>query len=456
MISVKLLSHTNVDPVGLASLAALECYQSEPSEFGKIINVKERLFDVGHHTTLQHFFMTYQIEDVAVGDVTFGLHLTSPFYDSDQRSGRFCSAMFSNPDFGKIEDYIQLFWPNLGSQKIGEIIDYVKCGLGLYCANIEGATNLARKFIKEERPFASEKYIEANAPKFAQEQMRMFIPVIFPTGLVHTINLISLVAMYQSAWSPVMRFITGHMKDQLLAIFPKLSFMFDEQKQRKTDWQTLFTGDKVKKEISYKPSLDIWRPWDFPGKGFIKPESGIMHPLDCLHYQPELMDNGLNGIMTNVEISLATMGQDQRHRTISRSKPFFTGGIYLPPLLKEMRLEKESTELLRKWRELTENIPPTLARIIASYGAMVRYTKRGSFNAVAHEQVKRLCWCAQEEIYHLSRLLRRCFRNEVSDDFRSALAPICYETGVCAEGNRYCGRDIKVRETGDYFPERRV
>ncbi len=34
--------------------------------------------------------------------------------------------------------------------------------------------------------------------------------------------------------------------------------------------------------------------------------------------------------------------------------------------------------------------------------------------------------------------------------------PPCYRTGICAEGPRYCGRDLKIRETGDFFPERKI
>ena len=451
MIDVKLLARTNVDPVKLASHAALMCYQDTPPDFGKEIDVKNRLFNVGHHTTLQHFFMTYQIDDISVGDVTFGLHLASPFYNSDQRSGRFCAKMFLNPDFGKIGDYIKFFWPNIHHEKIDKIVSYVKSGLKVYFTNIEGATNLAKQFIKEERPFASEKYIEANAPKFAQEQMRMFIPVIFPTGLDFTINLSSLVALYESAWNPVMRHLTEKMAIVMLTSFPELHFMFNEERRRETDWQSLFRKDGTGHEINYEPIL-----WGFDVFGdnfFKKPESNIMHPIDLLHYQPELMGNNFAEIRSGVEISLATMGQDQRHRTISRSEPYFTGRFYLPPLLKEMGLEKEAASLLKRWCELTEEIPPALARIIAPYGAMVRYSKRGSLNAIVHEQMKRLCWCAQEEIYHLSRMLRRNIENE---NLLSVFAPACYKTGSCAEGNRYCGRDIRVRETGDYFPARKV
>lgn len=455
MIDVKLIAHTNADSLKLASLAAMECYQSTPPSLDNIkeFDIKRKVFDVGHGTVNEHYNLNFQIEGVAVGNVTLGLHLTSPFYNTDQRSGRFCAKMFLHPNFEEIEKYIKFFWANISSEVIDRIIDYVKYGLEVYFSNIEGATGLAKKFIKEERPFASEKYIEANGPKFAQEQMRMFIPVIFPTGLVYTINLISLAALYQSSWDPVVGYITDRMKDELLAKFPRLEFMFIDERRRTTEWKKLFDPRyKIKKEVACEPIL-----WGFEADIdglFVIPESGLMHPIDCLHYNPDLMDNNFGGIRTEVEISLATMGQDQRHRTISRGMPHFTGRFYTPPLLDKLDLHRAALHIMRDWLELTEKVPPSLARVIAPYGAMVRYCKRGSFNAVAHESFKRLCWCAQEEIYHLARLSRRQLKWD--SKLLAMYEPVCYKTGVCGEGDRYCGRDIEIRKTGDYFPKRKI
>ena len=113
--------------------------------------------------------------------------------------------------------------------------------------------------------------------------------------------------------------------------------------------------------------------------------------------------------------------------------------------------------------------------VLAPYGAMVAYEKVGSFNAIIHEQGKRLCWCAQEEISNLSRQMRLSLKGELEKSAANATslasaqlwqmrlaeflrifeAP-CYRTGKCAEGVRYCGRDMSLRENGDYFPKRRA
>ena len=146
MIEVKLLTHTAADPMELASHAARVCYQSEMPEWGKVIDVKGRLFDVGHHTTLQHWFATFSVSGIAVGDVTFGLHLCHPFYDSDQRSGRFCAEMFLEPDFGKMEEYGAFFWPQVEDGVRREIMDYVRKGFSVYQQNIFRAGEIAQRF----------------------------------------------------------------------------------------------------------------------------------------------------------------------------------------------------------------------------------------------------------------------------------------------------------------------
>jgi len=454
MITVKLLPGYNAEkPLKKASHAALKCYQAESPRWGKIIDVEGRVFKTGHHTTLEHTSFTFDIEGIAVGDITFGMHLVNPFYNSDQRSGRFCAKMFLEPNFEEIEKYVHSFWPEIGKNKLREILNYVKKGVGIYHQNIQKATERVGKFILSERPFAKEGYIRQNSPKIAQEQMRMFIPIIFPTGFDFTIDLITLVSMYQSAWSPSTKYVLRQMVERVLRKFPELGFMFDSNLE--SQWKNKIPSeDSVK--IKYKPRLKILDI--FGAEDFVLPISKIMHPVDLLHFLPEMMDNSTGGIRTEIEISTATMGQDQRHRTIGRSEPKFTGSFYLPPILKEMRLKKEALELMKNWIIISKGIPETLAMILAPYGAMVTYKKRGSFNAIAHEQGKRLCWCAQEEIYHLGRLFRLAIgaKGRKYKKLLQIFEPPCYKTGKCAEGGRYCGRDVKIRKGGDYFPERRI
>ncbi|HRY52509.1 MAG TPA: FAD-dependent thymidylate synthase [Candidatus Portnoybacteria bacterium] len=459
MISVKLVAATKLvggqvesEFLALASHAALKCYQAKSPIIGEQIDVRKRLFETSHHTTLEHYSFTFDIEGIAVSDITLGAHLDNPFYNSDQRSGRFCAEMFVNPDFDMIQNYIKSLWPEISGPLLADVMGFVKNGVDIYQKNIEVATQIVGNLLVEERPLASVKYVEQNAPKIAQEQLRMFISTIFPTGFDFTLDHITLASLYKAAWSPGLIYLTEQMAKQVLAVYPELSYMFS---RRNKAWSPIFTWNfNVKK----KPGFVLRQIDDVDG--VVIPEAEDMYPIDLLHFLPETMDNNVGGIKSEVEISLACMGQDQRHRTIRRSQPVFTGNFYLPPALMLIpELFTRARGILDFWSSFThESCPATLIAAIAPYGAMVRYVKNGSFNAIFHEQNKRECFCAQEEIYHLGCFMRLAVEKEKGKDspILQVLQPHCYQTGKCAEGPRYCGRDISVRESGNYFPERRV
>lgn len=447
-LSVKLVRVPNVSPQDLATFAARFCYNPQPPKFGEgKMDVQNKLFKTSHHTTLEHVYFQFEINGISVGDVTFGLHLTSPFYNTDQRSGRFCAEMFAKPDFDQIGEYIKFFWPEA---PVDYVMQYLRRNLEIYNSNLAEATGIVAGALKEERPMASDKYIQANAPKIAQEQLRVFIPVIFPTGLCFTIDLVALVSLYRAAWSPVMRYVTARMAEEVLAAFPDLEYMFETRQSSgdlKLDCPEKIIG------VLYKPQLELL---EFP-KTIDIPEPAELQPVDLLHYDPAFMDNGVRNIGTRIKLSVATMGQDQRHRTIRRSKPKFTGEFYIPPAVRLLMSNvSEVVEVVGKWLALRKQVPETLWQIMAPYGAVVEYEKSGSVNAIIHEQGKRTCFCAQEEIYHLGCQLRsEIDKADPTNKLLDVLQPPCFKTGKCAEGDRYCGRCLNTKKE-DYFPKRKV
>jgi len=446
----------------MAEHAAKLCYQPvlpplKVEEGGAVSKfVDDKLFQTSHHTTLQHPYFTFEIEGIAVGDIDFGLHLDSPFYNSDQRSGRFCSEMFANPDFDQIEGYIGQFWPEVGSDRRRCVMDYVRSGIGIYQNNIEQVTALVAEYLRADRPHLIDKAIETNAPKIAQEQTRVFVPVVFPTALDITINLSALVALWESAWSPVMRYVTERMKLAVLENYPTLDFMFNEERRRKDDWACELRANEGD-PLTYQPRI-LDAALQYVGE-LPCPETALLHPVDRLHFTPEMMDNNTTTLLIrDACMSLATMGQDQRHRTIRRGMPHFTGKFYLPPAVREVANHDEASGLFNRWRSLRAEIPPSLSMIIAPYGAVVCYDKAGSINAILHELGKRLCWCAQEEIYELARQTRIALGQQLPENhwLLRYLEPPCLVGGKCGEGARYCGRDLKFTDDEQRIPRRRV
>lgn len=447
MVKVELVDFQGMRPSEKISFAGRSCYEGAKPKVGHLLDVKEKLFDTGHHTTLQHNYYTFFIEGIAVSDVTFGLHLASPFYNSSQRSGRYCADMFAKPDLSNISGYIRSYWPTVGDGDIKEIMDFIDYGISIYNDNMEDATIFAERLIAEERPFAS-KFIKCNAVKYAQEQMRVFVPTIFPTALTFTIDLSSLVALYYSAWSPALVDVTDKMKNAVLEKDNSIAYMFADRKND-DNFDVVFLpgykygtlGGRIITEQKMR-LVSIGDP-----EMFIYPDPKDLHPIDLLHFRPRYMDNNTEEIKTDIEISVAAMGQDQRHRTVKHGQIFFTGNFYLPPIPAKIVFNSEAKAVLDGWLNIcgTPNIPTSLCVALAPYGAMVAYRKSASYNAIIHESLKRLCYRSQEEIYNLHLSLREEVVKTIGleSPLTDIFSPTCVRTGKCGEGKGYCGRDRK-------------
>lgn len=444
-MKVTLKAKTDMSVMGLASHAARVCYSINPETLNQSIDIKSRLFDPGHHTTLQHNYFTFFVEEIPVSAVVFGLHLTSPYYNSDQRSGRY-SKMYNEPDFSALRATLLSFYPSV---PVDKVMLWVEKGVRIYQEKISYLTELAAEHIKKERPFVSEKYITQNAPKLAQEQLRVFISQLSLTALDFTVNLSALTALYRVAWSPEVRQATGQMADLVVGENPEISYMFD-----KTKCTTRWAPDILSYHATtaLEPTAKVL--------GILGDENQLdMAPLsdslDVLPFAPETAKNTQFLVQSEVECSCATFGQDQRHRSLKRSAPVFTGAFYVPPLVAEAGLTDTAQNYMQEWLDLAKECGHDVATLISPYGAMVKYKKTGDLNALMHEQAKRTCWCAQEEIYHMAVALRSELKEKVhNQDILSRFAPPCLGRGICQEGVRYCGRDLKLKE--NYFPKRKI
>ncbi len=444
-MQITLLAETNKTPLELASHAARVCYTLDHALIEKPIDVKGRLFDSGHHTTLQHSYFTFYIKDIPVSAVVFGLHLASPYYNTDQRSGRF-SKMYENPDFEEVRAMLTPFYD---TAEVERVLPWIQKGVKIYQDSFEKVKALAIEAIKKERPFANEKYLEMNGPKIAQEQLRMFISQVVPTALDYTVNLSALTALWRAAWTPELRAITDAMRDAVVAKHPELETFFNPQMRRDSDW--FLPCERAEAELKTAPELTLLQ-MHLDERSFL---NAGKDSVDTLYFTPEAMENDVHFVRLSAHVSAATYGQDQRHRSIKRSTPVLSGAFYLPPLLKQAGMEEIAQEYMQEWLDLKGEISDGLLQAVAPYGAMVKYEKLADLNALIHEEGKRSCWCAQEEIYHLAVQLKEVIRNTgKAGNLVEALAPPCLRCGRCYEGARYCGRDIKGTSRESYFPKR--
>ncbi|MBP9999526.1 MAG: FAD-dependent thymidylate synthase [Proteobacteria bacterium] len=466
-IKVTPIAETNVEPTILASHAARMCYTAESSKLGDVIDVKKRLFDTGHHSTLEHNYWTFMIENIPVSSVVFGLHLTAPFYDTDQRSGRF-SKMYDNPDMADIKNTLETYYPGAPAKNINQAYNFIERGLNVYADNIQHVTELARDAIRYERPNANDKYVEQNAPKFAQEQLRMFVSMIAPTALDWTVDLATICAFYRTAWTPFMRDVMDKIVANIKTTHPDIAYMFDEYARSTKDWtpeyellgglfdefdtRTEYIGTKTRPDFKL---LD----YGYINGNFVENKS--RDTVDTLQFSPEYMDNSLMYVRSRIHVDAgATMGQDQRHRSIKRSKPTVTGYFYLPPLLDMAGLKPVADTGMRDFYNMVRNpdFSRSMVTSIMPYGAMVQYEKHADLNALIHEQGKRTCWCAQEAIYHLACDLRRELAKHIGENAKvlKYLTPPCLSMGKCVEGPRYCGRNLRDETLVKYFRDREI
>lgn len=443
MLSVKLVDHGIQKPIDMIIADARTCYSPEEVVIGaETMDVEARVFNTGHHTTIMApSSFSFQIEGASVSTFTFGLHLANPFYNSGQRSGRFCSDMFKNLDVTPFREKLKKHF-DIDEALCDRAIAFIQSGVNIFQGNLEVATKVVEEFIRVERPKATDKYIAANAGKIAQEQLRVFISTIVPTADLFNINLVTLACYYRTAFTSEMREVVDMMATEVLIKWPELEFLFPTLSE--TDYCPELDEFSKIGEISYAPNVWVTKVDEWPDDTPI-PTNEEMFPLDTQHSDPRFMGLTTRVLKSTITLSMMTMGQDQRHRTISRSKPILTGQFFVPAVVNELGLSDKAKEFMTEWTHIyCQN--PMLATFMAPYGVVLTYEKCSEFAALIHEQGKRTCNCAQGEIYEIARQMReQITAMSPTHKLLELIAPPCYRSDQCAEGARYCGRDLSIQ-----------
>jgi len=271
-----------------------------------------------------------------------------------------------------------------------------------------------------------------------------------------TVDLATICAFYRTAWTPFMRDVMDKIATQIKTAHPDIAYMFPESGRSTQNWSPKFAGKYNGTKTRPEFRLLDYR---YSQQDFAENES--RDTVDTLQFSPEYMDNSLMYVRESIHVDAgATMGQDQRHRSIKRSKPVFTGYFYLPPLLNRAGVKPVADSWMRDFYNMvkTPEFSRSMLTSISPYGAMVKYEKHADLNALIHEQGKRTCWCAQEAIYHLACDLRRALAEKIGEHafVLDYLTPPCLSMGHCVEGPRYCGRDLKNETLEKYFRDRQI
>jgi len=432
--------------------AAQTCYSDTPPTLEKLLATKnptiESLYASGHMTTFMHTLLTFRLENLPVGVFTFLLHLYSPYYNTSQRSGRY-SKMFDTFDADYVKSYITTYWPKLPKKELKKCLDFCAASKAFYDRNIEPLTLKAMEAIRAERPnrhLSEEKEKEA-AKKIAQEQLRVALPVIWPSGGMYSLTLASFLSLYKFAWDPQLVTLTEQMKDVLLEQAPGLAPLFAERTPIE-DWAVDFSNDGEPRVFTSPVVQDISV---HRGRTIVVPTRQEIHPLNALTMHSKFAPNLETTIKMRTKSSVVTEGQMMRHRS---AKQFFhvisINEIYCPPLL--LGLEHELLEVIWAYRDL--RVPATLRQVLAPYGAAISWSWEMDLNCLLHFLLDRTCWCAQEEAYQIATQIATGIRHDLRE---INCLPPCMIDGKCGQGDRYCGRDIVGDlEEEAWFPKRKV
>ena len=468
-------------------LAAAICYNASMEKAKAVAHTIPvgKVWKSAHHTTAEHgdHYASFILENIPVSLATFGLHLQNSFYNSSQRSGRFCHEMFKTNYVSYCEDFLTKFTPiPRGTNAFAEIVQWVVDGVQYFNRNLGDITERARDAILDERPHYAGN-IDTQSKRIAQEQLRCFISTIFPTGMMYTIDLPTLVAFFECAWNKPLYHLFGRMcgtvftTDKLRDMVKNAMSFENEVISQHVDIDgesaQRIMVDKIATRVEdvsipYVPSF-LFRDTEIiysPKSECLSGEIQTMFEkfnkiqrhksIDLTQFSPHANPIDINNfksdsgheidnadIVTAVEVSVATFGQDQRHRTIRRGLPTVTGNVYCPPLLRDH--SDDLRKHMERYMDMARRFGPENMIHFIPYGATVSYVKKADPRAFYHEVRKRRCLNAQEEIYNLADMV---VGNIFDPNDVHRPGPPCM-TGKCSEGDRYCGRDTN-------FPVKRI
>lgn len=441
------VSICDLDPEQSIKFAASMCYQPTIDKaLDKMHNIDtyEGLFKPGHVTTAEHApcSFAFVLDQIPISLATFGLHMMHPFYNTSQRSGRYCRSMFDGSDSRLfdvyLDDLVKVYFD--GNT---DLIDWVKRGIEIFDKYLPITTEHAKIAIKRERPHFNGN-IDIHADRIAQEQLRVVLSTILPTGMVYTVDIITLISMFYSAWNAPLRSLT---RDMLIAVSRKhdISFVSKVLADDITD-----SAPIIPYEIEMVNKLGLMRM--LPKSILLSTpifDCNELHKLhrkmDLLHFHPSAnLASTLDNLINNrVSVSTMTFGQDQRHRTIHRSNPTVNGDYYIPPLVLLTRdLVNDITDHFDWYFKLVKKHGSSTMIHFIPYGAMVQYNRIATPAAWFHCQKKRKCNNAQLEISQLEDQLSA----QLSGCGITNLPEEPCADDICPEGKRYCGRSLNKRE----------
>jgi thymidylate synthase ThyX len=459
------------------------------------------LYEAGHHTTIQHAYFQFAMENVSRQFLWSFLH-AHPFYNSEQVSQRYVKVRASN-----------CFVPPLRGEARAIYLEGVAEQLGFYRELIGSLTPLATAAYDARFPARAarrEKYVK-EIEKKAQEIARYVLPVATCAYLYHTVSALTILRywrmcrQYDAPYEQ--QLVVGKMVEALLAIDPEYRRLLEDPLPTEDTPEAQFfaarpelTTATVRGEFvrEFDASLDgrVSKLVDWKARAEEETAQAVREVLgvpasrlnddDAIALACDPSRNAMLGQALNVStfdklaramhhgaytfrkrISHAADSQDQRHRMTPASRPILAAHAtgepdYVVPTLvrQDPAVEARYREMMdRVWDRIgqlrSHGVSDEFALYLLPNAVNVRYTESTDFLNLRHKHVMRLCYLAQDEIWQAS-VDEAAQVRRVHPRLGAQLLPPCgvrKEAGTkpfCPEGARYCGVPVWNLKLDDY------
>lgn len=483
---------------------ARTCYSSkgiisdEEIDISKYVNLAKSIYEAGHHTTFQHAYFQFAIENVSRQFIWSFLH-SHPFYNSEQVSQRYVEVKPGN-----------YFIPPIKGEALQIYVSTIEFQVEMY----KKLTELLFPVVMDEyykrfpaRRFNEEKY-KKDIKRKAQEVARYVLPVATFAYLYHTVSAITILRYYKLCNSfdvPLeQRLVVEKMVDEILKVDPDYKTVLEEPISQddlvEFNFLNFFNGGNFAKEfvkefdaslngkisvlVDYKPSAEkiladsVREILGLPSSELTDDEAinlALNPSLNKILAESLVltMHSKISRAMFHVsytfkkKLSHTADSQDQRHRMTPGSRPILSRHISEEPDFITPSLILQSEEALKLYSETMEKIWENIGRLkklgvsdeFALYllpnAVSIRFTESGDLLNLHHKYAMRLCYNAQEEIWRASVEEVEQI-SEVHPRIGKFLLPPCSIRDIagmkpiCPEGTRFCGVKVWRLKLSEY------
>ncbi len=490
--------------------AARTCYSSkgvikdEEIEPERWEHLAKSLYEAGHHTTFQHAYFQFILDNVSRHFIWSFLH-SHPFYNSEQVSQRYVTIRPGTWAIPPLE---------------GEALE-------IYQRTIEFQVESYHKLIELLKPITAREYYNRfpgrrvygekyakDINKRAQEVARYAMPIATFAYLYHTISGITLLRYYRLSEqydTPLeQKIVVRKMVEELLKADPHYGTVlertldfdqtpehtfftshFDRSSQGETSARKAFLEEfdrglqgKVSKLIDFK--LNNERVLAQSVREVLGVTAEILNDGEAIDLVLNPARNKLLGeslVLTThsklaralyhpsytfqKKLSHAADSQDQRHRMTPASRPvlhahFIDEPDYITPGLikQDSKVQRCYDEtMVRIWDGVTKllqlGVKPEYAMYLLPNAVSVRFTESSDLLNLHHKHEMRLCYNAQEEIWRASLDEAKQIL-EVNPLIGKYLLPPCTiramagKRPICPEGVRFCGELVWKMDISEY------